>query len=416
MDPVAVSRGPLSSHSSAGSSSEVAAAAAPRARDDRRLLLALSAAVFTINLDARVVAPLLPTMADELHVSIARAGWLVSAYTLPYGLLQLAYGPLADRFGKITVCAHAMAAFSIGTACCAAWPSFGAMLALRALTGAAAAGLIPLTLAYIGDTVPYDERQGTIASLMASAGAAQAFSTGAGGTIAALLSWRAVFPCLGALAGAATLPLYLYRSRQTRVNSAGTRLQYLPVLRAKRMLPLLGLVFAEGFLYFGGFSFISGLLAHRFGLTAFPIGLILAGTGLSAMSTARVLKQLLVRFTARTLLGAGGGALSLGYLACAVSPHWSLAFAGCCLMGTGFILCHTNLQTRATEIYPSARGTAVALFAFALFLGSGVGTVVIGAVSSVIGFGYTFALSSLLLAVFAAVVAATFGRALHSET
>ena len=79
-------------------------------------------------------------------------------------------------------------------------------------------------------------------------------------------------------------------------------------------------------------------------------------------------------------------------------------------MGTGFILCHTNLQTRATEIFPSARGTAVALFAFSLFLGSGIGTVVIGAVSSVIGFGYTFALSGLLLAVFAAVVVATFGR------
>jgi predicted MFS family arabinose efflux permease len=176
------------------------------------------------------------------------------------------------------------------------------------------------------------------------------------------------------------------------------------------MLPLLGLVFAEGFLYFGGFSFISGLLAYRFGLSPFPIGLILAGTGLSAMSTARVLKHLLVRFTARTLLGAGGSALSLGYFACAVSPHWSFAFAGCCLMGTGFILCHTNLQTRATEIFPSARGTAVALFAFSLFLGSGVGTVVIGAVSGVIGFGYTFALSGLLLAIFAAVVVATFGR------
>ncbi|HEX4341280.1 MAG TPA: MFS transporter [Polyangiaceae bacterium] len=385
---------------------------APKVRigDDKKLLLALGAAVFMINLDSRIVAPLLPTMADALHVSIARAGWLVSAYTLPYGLLQLAYGPLADRFGKITVCAHAMAAFSIGTACCAVWPSFGAMLTLRALTGAAAAGLIPLTLAYIGDTVPYDERQSTIAALMASAGAAQAFSTGAGGTIAALFSWRAVFPCLGVLAGAATVPLYLFRSSQTRVPTGTKRLQYLPVLRAKRMRPLLGLVFAEGFLYFGGFSFISGLLADRFGLTAFPIGLILAGTGLAAMTTARLMKHLLRRFHTRTLLGAGGGALSLGYLTCAVAPHWSVVFVGCCLVGTGFILCHTNLQTRATEIFPSARGTAVALFAFSLFLGSGIGAVVIGATSSVLGFGYTFALCGTLLAVFAVLVVAIFGR------
>jgi hypothetical protein len=69
------------------------------------------------------------------------------------------------------------------------------------------------------------------------------------------------------------------------------------------MLPLLGLVFTEGFLYFGGFSFISGLLAYRFGLTAFPIGLILAGTGLTSMTTARALVPLVHRPHAS---GAGG--------------------------------------------------------------------------------------------------------------
>jgi hypothetical protein len=51
----------------------------------RRLLGALGAAVFMVNLDARVVAPLLPTVADELGVSLARSAWLMSAYMLPYG-------------------------------------------------------------------------------------------------------------------------------------------------------------------------------------------------------------------------------------------------------------------------------------------------------------------------------------------
>ncbi len=76
-------------------------------KTQRRLLLALGAAVFMANLDARVVAPLLPTLAAELGVSLSQSGWLVSAYLLPYGFCQLMFGPLADRYGKVAVCSHA---------------------------------------------------------------------------------------------------------------------------------------------------------------------------------------------------------------------------------------------------------------------------------------------------------------------
>ena len=172
----------------------------------RPLLLALGFATFMVSLDARVVAPLLPTIAHDFQTSIARAGYMVSGYLLPYGLFQLAYGPLADRFGKIRVSVFAMAAFSLGTALCGAFASFSAVLLLRALTGAAAAALIPLTIAYIGDTVPYAKRQAALAMLMASSGAAQALSMSAGGLIATLLSWRAIFPILGALSALVTLP------------------------------------------------------------------------------------------------------------------------------------------------------------------------------------------------------------------
>jgi predicted MFS family arabinose efflux permease len=377
---------------------------------ERGLLLALGAAIFIVNLDARVIAPLLPTMAAELHISLARAGWLVSAYMLPYGLCQLAYGPIADRFGKINVCAHAMAAFSLGTAFCAFWPSFAAILALRALTGAAAAGLIPLTLAYIGDTVPYERRQAAIATLMASAGAAQAFSTSAGGSIAALFSWRTVFPCLGALAGAATLGLYALRHRALLVP-ASARPGFRAVLAAPHMRALLMLVASEGFLYMGAFSYLSGLLDRRFGLNALEIGFVLALAGVSQLLTARVLPRLIGRVSERALLGVGGSIMGAAYIASALATHWGVVALACALMGTGFILCHTTLQTRATEIFPGARGTALALFAFSLFLGSGVGSVLLGAALEPFGFAGTFAFTGCALLVFTWIVVRTLGRA-----
>src|SRR6478672_4393953 len=55
----------------------------------RWLVLALSGAIFMINLDSRVIAPLLPTIADAFHTSVSSAGILITAYMLPYGLFQL---------------------------------------------------------------------------------------------------------------------------------------------------------------------------------------------------------------------------------------------------------------------------------------------------------------------------------------
>ncbi len=380
---------------------ELEAASSMVAARTRRLLWALGAAVFMVNLDARVVAPLLPTVASELGVSLAKAAWLMSAYMLPYGMCQLMFGPLADRYGKIAVCSHAMAAFSVGTACTSLWPSFEAIIALRALTGATAAGLIPLTLAYIGDTVPYERRQATIGALMATAGAAQALSTSLGGSIAALLSWRAVFPLLGAVSLIATLVLYASgRDERRRPTYNAARPAYAAVLRAPGMRSLLALVAAEGFLFMGGFSYLSGLLEERFQLGALAIGFVLSLAGVAQLATAWSLPRILRRYSERSLLSVGGSTLAVASVLSAFAPHWALVGVACAALGAGFILCHTTLQTRATEAFPSARGTAVALFAFSLFLGSGVGTALLGYVLDAAGFKLLFVLVGALLGVF----------------
>ena len=381
----------------------VASESIAQPNDQRALLWALGAAVFMVNLDGRVIAPLLPTLSAELGVSIARAGWLVSAYMVPYGLFQLTFGPLADRYGKITVCTHALLAFSIGTACCGLWPSFASIFVLRALTGAAAAGLIPLTLAYIGDTVPYERRQATIATLMASGGAAQALGTAAGGSIAALLSWRAVFPCLGVLSGAVAVALYALKHHEIRVPSLA-RPSYRTVLAGPRIRRLLALVAIEGFLYFGTFSYLSGLLEARFGLNALAIGGVLALSGFSQLVTARVLPHVIGRIPERVMLGTGAASMGLAYLLSAFAPApWVVAVA-CFIAGAGWMFCHTTLQTYATEIFPSARGTAISLFAFSLFLGSGLGAVAQGSLLEVTGVSASFAITGVLLCIFAAAV------------
>lgn len=360
----------------------------------RRLLMALGASTFMVSLDARVVAPLLPSIAQELGISIARAGYLVSFYLLPYGAFQLLYGPLADRVGKLRVAAWAMAAFSVGTALCGAFTSFSAVLLARAFTGAAAAALIPLTIAYIGDVVPYARRQTALATLMASAGAAQAISMGAGGLLAAVLSWRGLFPLLGALAGLVTLVLFGAARGQGISDGARRNPSYRAALQTD-LTPLLVVVCVEGALFMGGFPFLSGLLEHRFGLQPWGIGLLLALGGASQVLVARALPALLRRWSEPELVSIGGGAMGAAYLIAALAPSMAWIGIASLLLGAGFSTCHSTLQTRATEVFPSGRGSALSLFAFSLFLGGGVGSLGLGWLLERTGYGLGFAVTAL---------------------
>lgn len=370
----------------------------------RWLVLALGGAIFMVNLDSRVIAPLLPTIAGDFHTSVSSAGILITAYMLPYGLFQLVYGPLSERFGKVRVATIAMLIFSVGTAACGLSSSLAIIALMRFLTGVAAAAVFPLTLAYIGDIVPYTQRQGTIAILMSASASAAAFSTSVGGTIAQFVSWRLVFPLFGAASGIVTVLLLVLMEREIRLPPPMPRPRprdlYLATVRAPRMLPLLLLVLTEGFLYNGVFSYLGGFLNHRYALGALAIGLLLGFAGVAQLVAARSLRVLVRRFGERRLILFGGSMMGAGYVTAALWPVWPLFLVSMLLAGAGFALCHSTLQTRATETYPRGRSTAVALFAFSLFLGGGVGTAVIGPVIE-FNYGVTIVVAGVLLIAFA---------------
>src|SRR5947207_8377680 len=113
-------------------------------------LLLLGAAAFVVTADIRVVNPLLRVIASEFGADVGDTGWIVTAYTVPYGLFQLLYGPLGDRLGKLRVMTVTLALFAVGTAACGLAPGLATLALLRFLTGAAAAAMIPLALSPIG--------------------------------------------------------------------------------------------------------------------------------------------------------------------------------------------------------------------------------------------------------------------------
>ena len=84
----------------------------------KRLVVILGFAGFIVMADNWVVSPILPAIAKSFDVDPARAGILIAAYMLPFGLFQLVFGPLADRFGKLRVIMSTMVFFTLATALC----------------------------------------------------------------------------------------------------------------------------------------------------------------------------------------------------------------------------------------------------------------------------------------------------------
>ncbi len=374
----------------------------------RASLLVLGLAALLVSADARIIDPLLKIIAGEFAVPKETAAWTVSAYALPYGLCQLFYGPLGDRLGKLRVMSWALLLFALGTAACALVPNLLTFILLRFLTGVVAAAVIPLSLSYIGDKFAYEDRQVALGRFMSALMLGQILSSSLGGVFGQHLGWRGIFVLLGTLAGAAVLLFASEARRFPEEKKPERSLSLAPFLAlAKRSDArlVLVIVFLEGCLVFGGLAYLAASMKERFPAFGYDrIGLMLAGYGLGGLFYATFVKKLVPRLGEGGILLLGGGLITVGYGFLALLPAWWLFPIAVVLFGMGYFTMHGTLQTRATELDPKARATAVSLFAFAFFLGQAVGPALLGrliaATDYKVGFG-TAALCVLALALWA---------------
>lgn len=370
----------------------------------------LGAASFAVTADTRVVTPLLPIIAHQFHTNIGAAGSLVTAYALPYGLFQILYGPLGDRVGKLRVMVWAMACFAFGTAGCAFAPSLAGLDALRFITGAAAAALIPLSLAYIGDHVPYANRQAAIAQLLGAIALGSILSTSLGGIVADVLSWRYIFLVYGVVSIAVTgllwrasrrAPYEAANAEARRVSLAamfaGSLREYRTLLRQGESRAVLIGVFVEGLFFFGGFAYLGAFLRQQFNLLYLVIGLLLAVYGIGNLFYARTARRFIWELGERGQILLGGALLGVTFVVIAYVPNLVVFTLMILIIGIAYNLLHSTLQTKATELAPHARGAALSLFAFCLFVGQGIGAWGLGMVVNRGGYTPTFLLTGLPL-------------------
>src|SRR3954453_2875165 len=165
-----------------------------------------SAALFMVVLDNLVVTTALPTIQRSLGASIQELEWTVNAYTLTFAVLLLTGAALGDRFGRRRMFVIGLAVFTASSAAAALAPPAPALVAARALQGAGAEIVLPLTLTLLSEAVDASKRGLALGIWSGVSGLGVALGPLVGGVVVSGISWEYIF-WLNVPVGIALLPL-----------------------------------------------------------------------------------------------------------------------------------------------------------------------------------------------------------------
>jgi EmrB/QacA subfamily drug resistance transporter len=169
---------------------------APSATGDRHARLALAAAVlgfFVVTLDAVVVNVTLPSIRADLGGGIDALQWVVDGYTLTFAALLLSAGSLSDRIGARRAFGIGMVVFVAASVACGLAPSMSLLVAARFAQGAAAAAMMPSSMALIRQAFSDAKARGRAVGVWAMGGALASTSGPMLGGVLSLVDWRLIF-------------------------------------------------------------------------------------------------------------------------------------------------------------------------------------------------------------------------------
>jgi EmrB/QacA subfamily drug resistance transporter len=178
-------------------------------------LAIVSVALFMVVLDNLVVSVALPTIHRELGASIQSLEWTVNAYVLAYAVLLLTGAALGDRFGRKRMFLVGLAIFTAASAAAALARSTDLLVAARAVQGAGAAVVTPLTLTLLAEAFPKERRGMAIGVWSGISGIAVAIGPLVGGAVVQGISWHWIF-WINVPIGLVLAPLALRQLRESR--------------------------------------------------------------------------------------------------------------------------------------------------------------------------------------------------------
>ena len=375
--------------------------------EQKRVVYTLGFCGLVSAADNWFVSPALPAIANALGVAASAAAIVLTAYLVPYGLLQPVCGTLGDRFGRLRVLHVIVAGLAAGTFLCAVAPTLPLLVAARVVTGCFAAGIIAVSQALVGDVVGPERRGAAVGILMGITFTGQGLSSGLGGIITDLMSWRAAFACFGVLAVVALAlllrlpaadekdavpapaPTGSFFSRAARIFFGGHRAVYLVAC-------------STGLVFLGVYGFMGTFLAERCGLGSTQAGLIMMLYGVMCLVGGTVSGRIGAVRGPRGVIcvGEASGLVAIAaLLAVSVTGSWAPALLAAGALGFGYILTQPTLVSLSMDADPAQTGLCTGLIGLGVFAGGGVGSALGGRLVAAGGCPLLWVVAAALLAV-----------------
>jgi len=165
------------------------------------LLLTLAGIQFTSILDFMIMMPLGPQFTQLFHISDAKFGLLVSAYTLAAGFSGLLASTYIDKVSRKTLLLTLYPLFALATLACGLASSYEFLMGARIAAGLFGGVLMSLSQTIVGDVIPFERRGRAMGIIMTSFSVATVLGVPLGLFVAAHLSWHATFIGIAVLAG-----------------------------------------------------------------------------------------------------------------------------------------------------------------------------------------------------------------------
>ncbi|MFD9632112.1 MFS transporter [Streptomyces violascens] len=349
----------------------------PGAAGYRRMSFALFAAgVATFALLYSTQA-LLPLISADLGATASAASWTVSAATGALALFVLPLSALSERFGRTRMMTVSLAiAVAVGLLVPFA-PNVGWLVALRAVQGAAIAGLPASAMAYLAEEVKPKALVAAIGLFVAGNSIGGMSGRILTGWVAQAWGWRAALLSVGALAAvcAVVFRLLLPKARNFTPGSLNPR-ALARTVRDHLADPLLVRLYAIGALFMTVFGAVYTVIGYRLTAAPFnlPQGLIgsiflvyLVGTVSSAAAG-----KLVARVGRRGALYLAVSTTAAGLLLSLASSLPAI-LAGLVLITAGFFAGHAVASSSVSHTAEHGRAQASALYQSAYYLGSSAG-------------------------------------------
>lgn len=338
-------------------------------RENTVLVWILGCAGLVSAADNWIVVPILPSISDGLGVSIAKGAMILTAYMIPYGVLQPVHGYLSERCGRLKLLRWLMIGLGFGMAGCACSSSLVWLCVFRFVAGLAAAGMIAVSLALIGDRVPTSVRQKYVGLFMGIVFLGQGISVGFGGLLGKFVSWRIIFLLFAFATLGVDALLYLLQEDLPNRTRSSFIAEIIQAVSSRRGLVIYSLALVTGFFLLGIYGFTGAFLQRRGGLDPLQSGCVLMFYGfgcLMAGSSAGWISGL--AGTRGTIMTGATCGLSAAVML-TLSADWRIGWLAVTALGLGYVFIQSTLATLAFD--EGSNGVSAGMVGLGLFGGGG---------------------------------------------